>query len=210
MPTLCDLPSEILILISRNHDNILDAIRVSSTCRRLRDLWMEHFDFLHESILRRQIPCYDEASRLIEAQEQARTSEKVHDAFAKVLVPVEPSYTRRARQHLRNAHLADQICDVIMVERVTCINSGVEPTPHETDCCRAHPLHGLPHERERVVHSVYYLQCFALAQQDSSLRAQYEAEITIMGETQSAMLLASLTCLLFVTKSAQLFLFSSA
>ena len=180
-PTLCDLPSEILTLVYGLHNNIYDAVRLSSTCQRLRSIWIKNSHHLYWSILRQQILCYDDALRLVEAQERATSKGTLH-GFEKVLVPAAPSSTWRVRQVLQNATIAKILCDVVVRIHAGRLNKGIGQTSLEIECCPVHPLHGLPHERERATHCIYYLQCFVLVQRDHELRQQHELEITKMGK----------------------------
>jgi hypothetical protein len=61
MTTLLSLPNELIIHIYTHAPTLQAAGCLSAVNRRLRSVWLENTNLIAETILRRQIPAYDEA-----------------------------------------------------------------------------------------------------------------------------------------------------
>jgi hypothetical protein len=78
MGGLLTLSTEILIQVFAASDSISDALRLSATNHRLRNVWQQHSTQIIEAILRTSIPAYDKALDLAitEIQLQSSSNEK--------------------------------------------------------------------------------------------------------------------------------------
>lgn len=142
------LPRELLVLIFKTQSSITDAVHLAGTCHYLRNLYKSEHT-IASTVLQREIPCYEKALRLAEAQVtnlQLRHS----DALTSKLY--------------LNAKDAARVC------RLASLNFTSKPPLVLVTPC---PIHGgggqreiLPHERTRILHSWYFLKLYA-----ESLRA---------------------------------------
>ena len=70
----------------------------------------------------------------------------------------------------RDSPQAEKICDYIIEDHAGASRAGRVDKQYVDDCCRLHPSKGLPHQRQRVTLSFYFLQFFVLFQHTLKLR----------------------------------------
>lgn len=99
MSSLLSLSTELLIQVLAASDTIPDALRLSATNRRLRDIWLEHSTQVIEAILSKSIPAYEDAVSLAATETRLQSS-----------MDHEPSLLQCLPTLLRNADLCASAC----------------------------------------------------------------------------------------------------
>lgn len=93
--SLSDLPTELIVHLFKSFDNIDSAAVLSQTSRHLHSVWIYNLSSICDSVLPRQIECYDQARQLLEARAQSdivvrelslSTEEKADAAILRVRV----------------------------------------------------------------------------------------------------------------------------
>ncbi|KAF2163099.1 hypothetical protein M409DRAFT_26545 [Zasmidium cellare ATCC 36951] len=89
MPTLTDLPSELLLLVFALSHDIHDAVSFCRVNRRLHAIWLENADHISKAVLEESIPAYDDAVDLakVEARYTTPTNELSSDPTTTELAP---------------------------------------------------------------------------------------------------------------------------
>ena len=69
--SLSDLPTEIIVHLFRSVDNIRPAAVLSQISGHLHSVWRYNLSSIYDSVLPREIECYDQARQLLEARAQS-------------------------------------------------------------------------------------------------------------------------------------------
>ena len=71
--SLSDLPTELILHLFKSVDNISSAAVLSQTSRHLHSVWRYSLSSICDSVLPREIECYDQARQLLEARAHSDT-----------------------------------------------------------------------------------------------------------------------------------------
>lgn len=124
-------------------------------------------DSVAQVILRREITCYGDAQRLLQAQEDlALVEQQQWQRRHTVNIPEERTLLQhKLPQLIRNAREAEWFSSQAQAHFLRNIRRS--PQGHS---CPVHPLHFLPHEHERVIYCWYFIKLYILSYESPLLR----------------------------------------
>ena len=176
-------PLELLLQILMAQHDITDVLALTSTCQIFRHIWLSDFRTITDSILSRQICCYDDAVTLAEAQricesesQQGRTWTSASDRTNCDKISY-PDFQLRLRRLLANNGEVEWVLSLTEPYFLAYERRSEEE-------CSVHPAHFLPHERERVARSFYLLRRCVLAQSHPSLLPKCRHDLDCIGVTE--------------------------
>ena len=176
-------PLELMLQIFKAQHDITDALALTSTCRSFRHIWLSHFHTIADSILSRRICCYHDAVALAEAQRMCESKTQQIETYISASDRTEGDKMSYPDFQLRLRHL---LANNREIEWILCLaESHFIPSERRVrNDCSVHPAQFLPHERERVARSFYFLRRCALAQSHPSIqpKCQHDLDFTDVAE----------------------------
>lgn len=178
-----NLPRELLLEVFRAHDNITDVLALSNTCQLLRRIWLSNLRTITDSVLSRQICCYDDASALVEAQRKCVAEAPQSEAYTSTSNgtdgdgPSYPDFLVWLRHLVANDREVEWVSSLAEARFIPSERRG-------RTTCDVHPAHFLGHERERVARSLYFFRRCVLAQAHPSLQPECQNAIERMGPAE--------------------------
>ena len=176
-------PPELLIQVIKEQHDIADVLALTSTCRILRHIWLSDFRTITDSILSQRICCYDDAVALAEAQRKCESKSQQSDTWTLALHRTECDKISYQDFKLRLRHLLANNGDTELV--LSLAESHFIPSERRGgNDCSVHPAQFLPHERERVARSFYFLRLYVLAQSHPSMQPKCQRDLDRIGVTE--------------------------
>ena len=176
-------PPELLLQVMKAQHDIADLLALTSTCRIFRHIWLSHFRTISDSILSKRICCYDDAVALAEAQRICESKSQQSEACT--LASDRTGCDKISYQDfkLRLRHLLENSGEIEWVSSLA--ESYFIPSERcDGNDCSVHPAQFLPHERERVARSFYFLRRCVLAQHHPSMQPKCQQDLDRIGVTE--------------------------
>lgn len=174
------LPHELLLKTFKAQDKIQDVLALSATCQLFRQIWLSNYRTITESVLSRQICGYDDALALVEVQRTSESKGQQSGAPPPTSDGTDTDETSYSDFQARQRHLLANDRELEWVSSLAEDHFIPSERRGRTDC-DDHPAKFLPHERERVAKSFYFLRRYVLAQSDPSLQRECQNILECMG-----------------------------
>ena len=176
-------PLQVLLQVFRAQHDITDVLALTSTCRFFRLIWLSDFRTITDSILSKRICCYDDAVTLAEAQRICESKSQRSETYTSA--SDRPDYDKISYPdfQLRLRHLLANNREIEWVSALA--ESYFIPSERRgRNDCSVHQAQFLPHERERVARSFYFLRRCVLAQSHPSLQLKCQHDLDCIGVTE--------------------------
>ena len=165
------LSHELVLKVFKAQQNIRDVLALASTCQNFRHIWLSNFRTIIDSVLYKQVCCYDDAVALVEAQRECETKHQQRGTFTSISDATDngrasySDFQLFSRQLLANNREIDWILSLAESHFIPSERRG-------KNNCDVHQAECLPHERERFARSFYFLRRCVLAQSNPSLQSK--------------------------------------
>ncbi|KAF2017869.1 hypothetical protein BU24DRAFT_420930 [Aaosphaeria arxii CBS 175.79] len=152
---LVSLPTEILASIYKAQSSFADALNLSATCHRLRDVWKEHRGLIIEEIISDQLECFDHALHLLACQKSYPAKKLSQEALS----------DGELLKLSQNAERMEEFIETIEQEAIPRLEIGDIPESKQGTIYGGNPTHPdrlTPTERYRAIMTSYRIWAICL------------------------------------------------